>query len=91
MTIKRSENYHQQKYFGVKNVGYDIGLHHGLLHNHGGDSFFQKAKSLISPKLKLKSILQFYKDLLEIESCLLDTAGRATIYTTIFFQISLEN
>jgi len=44
---------------------------HGALHNHGGDSFFQKDKSCIGQKLKLKSILVFYKDLLEIKSCLL--------------------
>ena len=43
----------------------------GVLHNHGGDSFFQKDKSCIGQKLKLKSILLFYKDLLEIKSCLL--------------------
>jgi len=38
---------------------------------HGGGSFFQKDKSCISPKLRLKSILLFYKDRLEIENCLL--------------------
>jgi hypothetical protein len=43
----------------------------GVLHNHGGDSFFQKDKSCIGPKLLLKSILLFYKDLLEIKSYLL--------------------
>ncbi len=44
---------------------------HGVLHNHGGDCFFQKDKSCISPKLRLKSILLFYQDRLKIESCLL--------------------
>jgi len=43
---------------------------HGVLHNYGGDSFFQKDKSCVSPKLWLKSILLFYKNILEIESCL---------------------
>jgi len=43
---------------------------HGVLHNHGGDSFFQKDKSCVGPKLGLKSILLFYKDLLEIKNCL---------------------
>ena len=43
----------------------------GVLHNHGGDSFFQKDKSCIGPQQLLKSILLFYKDLLKIESCLL--------------------
>jgi len=37
---------------------------HGVLHNH--ESFFQKVKSCISPKLRLKSIFLFYKDRLEI-------------------------
>ena len=50
----------------------DVTQNQGVLHNHGGDSFFQKEKSCISPKLLLKSILLFYKDLLEIKSCLLD-------------------
>jgi len=43
--------------------------HHGVLHNHGSDSFFQKDKRCVSPKLWLKSILLFYKDLLEIKLC----------------------
>jgi len=34
-------------------------------------AFFQKDKSCVSPKLWLKSILLFYEDRLEIESCLL--------------------
>jgi len=34
-------------------------------------AFFQKDKSCLSSKLKIKSILLFYKDCLEIEGCLL--------------------
>jgi hypothetical protein len=43
--------------------------YHGVPHNYGGDSFFQKDKSCVIPKLWLKSILLFYKNLLEIKSC----------------------
>jgi len=46
-------------------------LIHGVLQNYGSNSFFQKDKSCASPKIWLKSILLLYKDLLEIESCLL--------------------
>jgi len=42
-------------------------------------AFFQKDKSCVSPKLWLKSILLFYKDLLEIKSCLL-----AAVFEQIF-------
>jgi len=42
-----------------------IGLLHGVLHNHAGNSS-------VSPKLWLKSILLFYKDLLEIKICLVE-------------------
>ena len=40
-------------------------------YKHGGDSFFQKDKSCIGPKLKLRSILLFYKDVMKKESYLL--------------------
>jgi len=49
---------------------------HGVLHNHGGDSFFQNDKSCVSPKLRLKSILLFHKDRLEIKSCLLGAISK---------------
>jgi len=52
---------------------YVIIFYHSVLHNHGGDSFFQKDICCVSPKLWLKSILLFYKDLLEIKSCLLES------------------
>ncbi len=46
-----------------KNV---FGYFHGVLHYHEGDSFFQKDKSCITPKIRLKLILIFYKDQLEV-------------------------
>ena len=61
----------------------------GVLHNHGGDSFFQKDKSCISPKPLLKSLLQFYKDLLEIKSCLLGAILELKL-TYVFEKMELE-
>ena len=34
----------------------------GVLHNHGRGSFFKNTKVVVGPKLRLKSILLFYKD-----------------------------
>jgi len=47
------------------------------------DSFFQKNKSFLSPKLRLKSILLFYKDLLEIKSCLKPNLGKSFLRTIV--------
>ncbi len=61
-----------------------INFNHGVLHNYGGDSFFQKDKICVSPKLWLKSILLFYKkNLLEIESCLLEATSEQIFLTLI--------
>ena len=53
-------------------------------------AFFLKDKSCLGQKLTLKSILLFYKDLLEIKSCLLIAIFKvklATVFGKIFFKV----
>ena len=44
-------------------------LSQGVLHKHGRDSLFLKEKIRADTRLKLKPILIFFKDLLEIALC----------------------
>jgi len=60
-----------------------ISLCHGVLHNYGGNSFFQKDKSFVRPKLWFKSILLYYESLLEIKSCLLEAVFEQIFQTLI--------
>ena len=74
----------------ILKIGCYIRQNQGVLHNHGGDSFFQKDKSCIGPKLLLKSILLFYKDLLEIKSCLLEVIFKvklSKVFEKLFFKV----